>query len=237
MSVADRRARTARPGQYAVDLVADAAVLKVLGTAPVAVVSEESGRSGPASAASAASAAGTASTVTVVLDPIDGSTNCARGIPYWGISLCALDADGLRCALVSNTATGQRTTAIRGRGAWRDGARLVAAPTERIEDAVVAVSALPRRALGFKQVRALGSAALALCDVAAGGLDAYVDPLPDRNAPWDYLGGLLVCEEAGAVVVDVSDRALVVDDPVARRQLIGAATPALLGALREALAS
>ena len=38
-------------------------------------------------------------TVTVVLDPVDGSTNCSRGIAYWAMSICALDADGaLACA-------------------------------------------------------------------------------------------------------------------------------------------
>jgi myo-inositol-1(or 4)-monophosphatase len=221
----ERRRRTARPSQYAVDLLADAAVLEVLATAPVTVVSEESGRSGPAS------------DVTVVVDPIDGSTNCARGIPYWGISLCALVDSEMLCALVMNTTTGERTTAIRGKGAWRDGTRLTAAPTEQIEDAVVAVSGWPSPALRWKQMRALGSAALALCDVAAGGLDAYLDPPPGRHAPWDYLGGLLACVEAGAVVTDAQGRELVVHDPEARRQIVGAATPALHDSLRAALAS
>ena len=41
-------------------------------------------------------------------------------------------------------------------------------------------------------------AALSLCDVAAGHLDGYVDGCPRQHAPWDYLGGLLVCREAGA---------------------------------------
>ena len=83
-----RRARTDRPGQYALDVVVDTAVLEVLHGAPVAVVSEESGWSGDR-----------ASPVTVVVDPVDGSTNCSREIPYWGISLCAVDADGALCAL------------------------------------------------------------------------------------------------------------------------------------------
>src|SRR5919108_1112874 len=108
-----RRERTERPGQYALDLLADAAVLPILHKAGVAVVSEESGRSGSDDAA-----------VTVVLDPVDGSTNCSRDIPYWSISLCAVDADGPLCALVANQATGVCTTAIRGKGAWREGEAL-----------------------------------------------------------------------------------------------------------------
>src|SRR6266511_2133012 len=218
-----RRERTSRPGQYALDLVADAAVLPVLQEAGVAVVSEESGRSGPDDAA-----------ITVVLDPVDGSTNCSRDTPYWAISLCALDAEGPLCALVTNQATGVRTTAIRGKGAWRDGEPVTASAVERVEAAVVSFSGTPRRLLPWAQFRALGSAALELCDVAAGALDAY---LTSWVAPWDYLGGLLACREAGAVVVDAHDGELVVDDPGERRQLIAASTPELLEAVRGALPS
>jgi len=220
---AARRERTSRPGQYALDLAADAAVLPVLHEAGVAVVSEESGRSGPDDAA-----------ITVVLDPVDGSTNCSRDIPYWAISLCALDAEGPLCALVTNQATGVRTTAIRGKGAWRDGEAVTASAVERVEAAVVSFSGTPRRLLPWAQFRALGSAALELCDVAAGALDAY---LTSWVAPWDYLGGLLACREAGAVVVDAHDGELVVDDPGERRQLIAASTPELLEAVRGALPS
>ncbi len=50
--------------------------------------------------------------------------------------------------------------------------------------------------LAWKQFRALGSCALALCDVAYGALDGYFDA-GSVHAPWDYLGGLLICTEAG----------------------------------------
>jgi myo-inositol-1(or 4)-monophosphatase len=218
-----RRERTAKPGQYALDLVADAAVLPILHEAGVAVVSEESGRSGPDDAP-----------ITVVLDPVDGSTNCSRDIPYWAISLCALDADGPLCALVANQATGVRNTAVRGKGAWRDGEPVAASAVQRIEAAVVSFSGTPRRLLPWAQFRALGSAALELCDVAVGALDAY---LTSWVAPWDYLGGVLVCREAGAVVVDAHGGDLVVDDPGERRQLIAACPPELLDAVRDALPS
>jgi fructose-1,6-bisphosphatase/inositol monophosphatase family enzyme len=217
----DRRARTDRPGQYALDLVADAAILEILHRAPVAVVSEESGRSGVPDA-----------DVTVVVDPVDGSTNCAREIPYWGISLCALDANGAWCALVTNTATGERFTAVRGEGARSGERRLHASATTRIRDAVVGVAGLPSQAAPWKQYRSLGSAALALCDVAAGRVDAFLDVLDDQHYPWDYLGGMLIGREAGASVVDVHGRDLVITDPEARRQLLAAATPELLDELR-----
>jgi myo-inositol-1(or 4)-monophosphatase len=220
---AARREVTDWPGQYALDLVADAAVLPILHGAGVTVVSEESGRSGPDDAA-----------ITVVVDPVDGSTNCSRDIPYWSISLCALDEDGPLCALVTNQATGVRTTAIRGKGAWRDGEALRPSAVRRVEDAVVSLSGIPSRLLPWQQYRALGSAALELCDVASASLDAY---LTSWQSPWDYLGGLLVCREAGAIVVEVHGAELAVTDPDARRQLIAASTTELLDAVRVAAPS
>jgi fructose-1,6-bisphosphatase/inositol monophosphatase family enzyme len=224
ISRADLRARTDRPGQYALDLVADHAIVPMLVNAGLAVVSEESGRHEVAGA-----------TITVVLDPVDGSTNCSRQIPYWAISLCALDADGPLCALVANQATGERFTASRGEGAWVDGLPIQPSSTTRIEDSVIAISGMPKRVLPWKQFRALGSVALTLCDVAAGRVDGYLDAHADMHAPWDYLGGLLVCGEAGAVVVDAQTRPLVTDDPAVRRTLIAAGTRDLVDALRPEL--
>ncbi len=215
----DLRARTDRPGQYELDLVADEIALARLLGAGFAVVSEESGASGPANAA-----------ITVVLDPVDGSTNCARGIPYWAISMCALDAEGPLAALVVNQATGTRNEAIRGAGATRDGRAIIPSAAERVEDSVVALAGTPAQVLRWKQFRVLGCASLALCDVAAGGIDGYVDA-GRWHAPWDYLGGYLICREAGATVADVDGLELVTTDVSDRRQLVAAATPALFDAL------
>jgi fructose-1,6-bisphosphatase/inositol monophosphatase family enzyme len=220
---ADLRARTDVPGQYALDLVADAAVLAVLHPAGVAVVSEESARTGPDDAE-----------ITVVLDPVDGSTNCSRGLPYWAISLCAFDAGGPLCAFVSNQATGSRNTAVRGEGAWRDGKPLVPSRVERVEDSVVAMQGRPHRPLPWKQMRAMGSIALELCDVAAGAFDASLAG-GSWAGPWDYLGGMLVCLEAGVSVVDAEGRDLAVTDPDERRQVYAAATPELLATVRTAM--
>ena len=213
------RARTARAGQYGLDLVADVTALRHLHAAGFAVVSEESGPSGREDAP-----------ITVVLDPVDGSTNCARGISYWAISLCAIDAQGAVAAMVVNQATGTRYYATRGGGAFRDGRPIRSSGVERVEDAVVALSGFPARALGWKQFRALGCAALALCDLAAGGIDGYIDA-GRWHAPWDYLGGVLICAESGAVVADVHGDNLITTEMSARRQLVGGAT----AALREAL--
>jgi fructose-1,6-bisphosphatase/inositol monophosphatase family enzyme len=221
----ERRARTGTPGQYHLDTVADAAVRPVLEHLPVAVLSEESAWSGSPDA-----------TVTVVVDPVDGSTNCARGIPYWGISLCALDEDGPWCAYVENGATRARYTAVRGEGAWLDGEPLRPSAVTDIGRAMVAVVGMPPRDPGWRQFRSLGSCALALCDVAAGALDGFLDCTDDRHAPWDYLGGILVCRESGALAVDAKRRDLDRTEPAVRRQPVAAGTPELLATLHAVVA-
>lgn len=219
---ADRRARTDRDGQYGIDLIADEVALGILHRAPVRVLSEESGWSGPQD-----------SEITVVLDPIDGSTNCARHLPYWACSLAAVDAQGVLASLVVNQATGVTTTAIRGEGAWRDGLPIISSSATKIESAVVHLSGLPGSPLPWRQFRAMGSAALALCDVAAGSVDAMMDAGP-WHAPWDYLGGLLACIEAGAQIGDASGLPLVALDFNARRQIIAAGTLELFETISQA---
>jgi len=212
-----------RAGQYRCDLAADDAALAVLDRAHVGVFSEESGlQHGDRS-------------VVVVVDPVDGSTNAAAGLPWYATSLCAVDADGPFVAVVVNQATGVRFEAVRGAGARVDGVAMQASGCTQLSDALVAVSGLPGRHLGWRQFRALGASALDLCAVAAGSLDAFVDCSIDAHGPWDYLGGLLVCTEAGALVRDAADRELVVLDHLARRTPVAAATPALLAEISAAI--
>lgn len=219
LSHEERQRRTERPGQYALDLVADDVALGILRGLQATIVSEESGISGGSP------------NLVVVLDPVDGSTNCAHDLAYWATSVCALDGEGMLAALVVNHATGESFTATRGGGAFRDGQRLHASPVRKVEDAMVGLSGWPARLLPWQQYRALGCASLALCSLAGGGLDGYIDG-GAWHAPWDYLGGLLMCREAGASVVDVDGQELVTPALSARRQLLGAGTPELLASLR-----
>jgi fructose-1,6-bisphosphatase/inositol monophosphatase family enzyme len=206
-----------RAGQYHCDIAADEAVLAVLGRAPVGILSEESGlRDGERD-------------VVVVVDPIDGSTNAAAGLPWFATSLCAVDGDGPLAAVVVNQATGTRFRAARGDGATVDGVRTAPLKTTALADAFVGLSGLPDRNLGWRQFRALGASALDICAVAAGVLDAFIDctPVP-AHGPWDYLGAMLVCREAGAVVTDRYGEDLVVLDHHARRAPVAASSDALL---------
>lgn len=205
-----------REGQYHADLVADAAVVALLSAAGVGALSEESGLHAPERA------------VLVVVDPLDGSTNAAHGVPWYATSLCALDAEGPMAAVVVDLARSARFEAVRGGGARRDGVPLRPTTVSTVRDAIVGLSGWPPAHLGWRQYRALGAAALDLCAVAAGVLDGYVDCSFDAHGVWDYLGGLLVCGEAGASVADALGRELVLRDPAARRTPVAAATPALL---------
>jgi fructose-1,6-bisphosphatase/inositol monophosphatase family enzyme len=129
---------------------------------------------------------------------------------------------------VVNQASGERFEAVRGSGARCDGTPIVPSSCTRLADALVGLTGRPSRHLGWRQYRALGAAALDLCAVASGRLDAYIDCTRDAHGPWDYLGALLVCREVGVEVVDVDARPLVTRDPHARRTPLAAATPALL---------
>jgi fructose-1,6-bisphosphatase/inositol monophosphatase family enzyme len=210
------------PGQYLSDLTADAAALAVLDGAGLGAMSEESGLHHGERP------------VVVVLDPLDGSTNASRGLPWYATSLCALDHDGPRAALVVDQAGGRRFEAIRGGGARADGVGLAPSPCTSIGDALVGLSGHPPHPLGWRQYRALGALALDLCAVATGQLDAYIDCSPSAHGPWDYLGGMLICHEAGALVVDAWDRELVTLDHSARRTPVAAGTPALLAEVKAA---
>lgn len=205
-----------RSGQYLSDLAADEAALSVIERAGLGAMSEESGLHGAERS------------VVVVLDPVDGSTNASRGLPWYATSLCAVDGDGARVALVVDQASGARFEAVRGSGARVDGVLLRPTACRTLDDAIVGLSGYPPEWFGWKQFRALGAAALDLCAVAGGRLDAYVDCSPSAHGSWDYLGGLLVCQEAGAAVVDAYDRPLLTLDHAARRTPVAAATPELL---------
>ena len=211
-----------RHGQYALDLIADAAALAVLSRAGVGVLSEESGYH-PAPSGE-----------VVVIDPIDGSTNASRGIPWFATSLCFVDGDGPAVAVVVNQATDVRYSAERGGGAWCGERRLQPSGCTKVSEAIVIVSDVPPPEAGWAQFRALGACALDLCAVADGVVDAYVDWGTDQHGLWDYLGGWLICREAGIDVVDAFEREMIHMDHPARRTPVAAATPELTAHLLSA---
>ncbi len=195
----------AHGGQHGSDVVADAAALDLLDRAGVGVLSEESGLRREDHE------------LLVIVDPLDGSTNASRRIPWYATSLAAVDADGLLAALVVNQATGERFSATRGGGAFVDGRRLKTSDCQSWRAAMTGLSGLPPKWLGWNQFRALGACALDLCAVADGVLDAYVDASRDAHGVWDYAGGMLIVQEAGGFIADAFDRDLITRNPSDRR--------------------
>ena len=236
-----------RPTQYRHDVIADSIILPRLVDAGLGVLSEESG----------VVAAGYGG-VTVVVDPVDGSTNGARGLPWFATSLCAVDHDGPVAALVANLATGERFRAARGDGVEVTGAfRSVAADSAATVEigmvgrgSVGAAGVRYQRGPGHSGCRTKGEAIIGVSGLPPGhggwaqfralgaaALDmcavatGRLDGFVDidrAHGVWDYLGAMLICLEAGAAVADSQGQELVVLDPTARRGPVAAATPELL---------
>jgi myo-inositol-1(or 4)-monophosphatase len=200
-----------KPGQYHLDLAADAAALPILHGAGLGVLSEESGMTGHG-----------ASPLLAVIDPVDGSTNAYRRVPFYSTSICVLDEEGPRVGLVQNHANGDRYAAVRGDGADKGGEALAPSGCEALGDAIVGISGYPMEYPGWAQFRALGAASLEVCAVAEGVLDAYTVAGRSTLYGWDYLAGLLVCREAGAAEAEWDGRDLVVRDGSSRRPLVAA---------------
>ena len=146
-----------------------------------------------------------------VLDPIDGTTNYAHGVPIFCASL-ALEIDGNAVvAAVYDPNRRELFTAERGAGAWLNGAPLRVSQSASLIDSLLVTgfhynihrdpSYLIELFAEFisrsRAVRRLGSAALDLCYVAAGRFDGFWE---SKLQPWDVAGGALIVEEAGGRV-------------------------------------
>ncbi|SDE66170.1 myo-inositol-1(or 4)-monophosphatase [Blastococcus fimeti] len=159
-----------------------------------------------------------------VVDPIDGTVNFLYDLPAYAVSIAA-EVDGVvRAGVVLNVATGELFTAVTGGGAFLatpaapEPVRLTAGATTALEHSLVATGfgyrVEQRRAQGavvaallprVRDIRRHGSAALELCAVAAGRVDAYYEA---DLQPWDHAAGALIAAEAGAVVSGLAGRPL-----------------------------
>ena len=150
----------------------------------------------------------------VVIDPLDGSVNAKRGLPHHSISIAVADGGTMEDVFfgyVHDFGPGEEWVARRGQGAWLDGRRLSTAAGERrgpdgklellgIESADPrwvrdAADALAERAY---RLRALGTIASTLCQVAAARLDGMVTLRGCRSV--DAAAGQLIVREAGGHV-------------------------------------
>ena len=183
----------------------------------------------------------------VVVDPIDGSINAKRGLPHFCLSLAVAEGRTLgdvTFAYLYDFGTGEEWTARRGEGAWLHGKPLgtanrngsveilclEATTSASIANKVVAVTGFAPR------LRVMGSLALALCNLAAGRVDA-VGSLKEARAV-DIAAAQLVVREAGYVVAlaEAAPLELAPLDTAGRSPVVAAATEELTDRLAAILA-
>jgi myo-inositol-1(or 4)-monophosphatase len=140
------------------------------------------------------------------LDPLDGTTNYANGIPFFSISLALVEHGRAVIGLVYDPVSGECYRADKGAGAWLGDQRLGMAQEHKSLAQCVALMDFKRLpgtlinqlAAGppYRSQRSLGSVALEWCWLAAGRAQLY---LHGAQKPWDYAAGQLIFEEAGGV--------------------------------------
>lgn len=196
-----------------VDLEAERRIVEILREAHPghAIVAEEGGGTpdvGEPDAGTSAADRGAEAAVRWIIDPLDGTTNWLHGYPEYAVSIAAEDAEGLLVAVVLNSAVEELFEAARGEGARRDGEPIRVSRLDELPLALVGTGfpfkrlhVLPDYLDTFATVlrstsgiRRAGSAALDLCDVACGRLDAFFE---FHLMPWDVAAGGLIVREAG----------------------------------------
>ena len=183
-----------------------------------------------------------------MIDPIDGSLNAKRGIPFFSLSIAVADGERMgdvHFGYVFDFGSAEEWTATRGEGAFLDGARLGAErPKDRIEilsfeatrTSLVAEQAPAVAELAYR-LRIMGSLALSLCHLAAGRVDAVCSLKAARSV--DIAAAQLLVRECG-LAIDLPeappfDRAPL--DTVGRSRVVAAGTPKLCQELFAALDS
>lgn len=186
-----------------------------------AVLAEESGRTGGATP------------YTWVIDPLDGTTNYAQGLPLFAISVALLHHQEAVFGAIYCPMLNQFYHAVLGQGAWLEGKRLRVSSKLKLSDAVVATgfpydrSAHPQNNVEeatkiiplVRGLRRMGVASLDLALLASGALDAYWEY---NLSPWDVAAGQLMVKEAGGVVspLDARGISIVAGNPIMHDVLI-----------------
>ena len=149
-----------------------------------------------------------------VVDPLDGTTNFIHQYPPYAVSIALVQGKDIMIGVVYEICADECFYAWKGGGAYVDGSRLHVS-TQKIQDALLCFQ-LPYNSDAYKptiqrlidtfygnvgSIRMCGSAAMALCYVAAGRLDGYAEQYIGQ---WDFMAGSLIVMEAGGIVTDYS---------------------------------
>jgi myo-inositol-1(or 4)-monophosphatase len=184
----------------------------------------------------------------IVVDPIDGSVNAKRGIPFFGFSLAVAEGPTMEDVVfgyVYDFGSGEEWVATRGAGAMLDGEALGSVgPKDAIEilafegTTTAAIAGLAGNVVGVAgRLRIMGSLALSLCHLAAGRIDAVCSLKPARSV--DVAAAQLLVRECGLAIELLEDPPFTSAplDLVQRSRVAAAGTPELLRRLAEALAA
>ena len=157
-----------------------------------------------------------------IIDPLDGTVNFSRRIPFFAISIALTDGDDTLVGIVLNPETDELFSAVKGQGAQLNGKNIRVSTTPTIADGLL-VTGFPYNVseifetLIFRYgncmkaargIRRLGAAALDLCYVAGGCFDGYWE---QNLKPWDSAAGALMVAEAGGRVTTFSNGPYTVD--------------------------
>jgi myo-inositol-1(or 4)-monophosphatase len=220
----------------AVDKAAEDAILAHLRPLDdLTIVSEEVGREGNGA-------------TVVVVDPIDGSLNAKRGIPFFSVSIAVADGPAMgdvHFGYVYDFGTGEEWVGRRGEGATLNGAALSVAPKDEIEilafeatlTSLIARDAPKVDGLAYR-LRIMGSLALSLCHLAAGRLDAVCSLKNARSV--DIAAAQLLVREMGLAIALFDDPRSFAEaelDLEGRSRLAAAGTDALCTKLAHALSA
>ena len=189
-----------------VDLAAEKAIVEVLQQYDISftLISEESGVKEFGEAPKQC---------YVTVDPIDGTTNLVRGVPFYASSIAVSAKPALStvyAALVTDLFHGTTYTAQEGKGAYRDGEKIKPSALASLEEAVIGLDLntykvkeiapqLTRLIEETKHIRHFGANALELCYVADGTTDAFVD-VRGKLRTTDVAAGFLILKEAGGII-------------------------------------
>ena len=158
---------------------------------------------------------GSSSRLTFIVDPLDGTTNFLHGFPHFAVSIGVMHRGELVAAVVLNVPRGDLFTASYGNGTRLNGETVTVSSIDSTSRALIGTGfpfknhdLLDEYAKQFVEIirhtagiRRAGSAALDLADVACGRFDGFWELV---LAPWDVAAGILLVQEAGGVVTDIS---------------------------------
>ena len=189
-----------------------------------AILAEESGASGQDSE------------YRWVIDPVDGTTNYAQGLPIFAVSI-ALEHRGEKVlGIVYEPVTDEMFSAIKGQGSYRNGKRLQVGSKSELIECVLAtgfpydiathpvnnINYFTSLAVKTRAIRRMGSAAYDLACVASGGFDGFWEM---NLSPWDVAASILIVTEAGGDVLPFRDDrkiSIVAGTPLISKKILAA---------------